>query len=376
MAKTKPTQARRAKKKDRSKTIDNNASPESLLAEATALLQTSEPAPALVKARKALAKLQPDPLNPSVAALPAVNLLGEISVELGDIDIAREYFELAATLDPDGTLPESAGGGSDKFMWLAQLSEDGGHDSVSWFEKGADALRQDIAALDATKDPVAVQNRTRRLAAALCSTAEVYMTDLSWEAEAESRCEALIAEAILVAPDDPPTLQTLANIRISQGRVDDAQKHLSQSLDLWRELEPQHPDIPDFPTRISLARLLMEAAMENDALSVLERLIAEDESSVEAWYLGGWCLKLLADKRQDDDHLVLLRSCRSWLRTSLRFFQQQDYEDHRLREHAEEVLSELVPILGEPTEEDEDDEDDEDEEEWEGIDSDEEMNGT
>jgi len=365
MAKTKPSHKR--KKDRRPKDTDSTAAPELLLTDAAALLQTGEPAPALVKARKALAKLQPDPLQPTLAALPALNLLGEISIELGDALIAREYFELAAELDPDGAIPESLGGGAEKFMWLAQLSEDGGHDSVTWFEKGADALRRDISRLGSSAD---TQEKSNRLAAALCATAEVFMTDLSWEADAEARCEALVSEAVLVAPDDPPTLQTLASVRLSQDRREDAQKHLTHSLSIWRSLEPEDPAVPDFPTRISLTRLLMEAEMEDEALEVLERLVGEDDSSVEAWYLGGWCLRLLADKRSPDPENTLLKSCRTWLRSCRRLFDLQEYEDDRLRDHADEILHELIPVLGEDTGEDDD------EEEWEGIESDDEMDGT
>lgn len=152
---------------------------------------------------------------------------------------------------------------------------------------------------------------------------------------------------------------------------------------MWLSLPPEHPDIPEFPTRISLARLLMEAEMEDKAMDILERLIREDDSSVEAWYLGGWCLNLFAQKRDagkattngtsvdSDEHSGTLTNSRKWLQQSLKLYVMMDYEDNRLREHAEELVAELNGKLGPPKEGEEEDEDD-----WEDAedeDRDEEM---
>ena len=188
----------------------------------------------------------------------------------------------AVALDEDGALDESVGGGPEKFLWLAQLSEDGGQDSVKWFERGAQSLRGQIQVLAdmparTAEQEAALEERKRKLAGTLCGVAEVYMTDLSWEADAEQRCEALVTEATLVAPALAETWQTVANVRISQQRMDDAKAALSRSMEIWRDLPPQHPDVPDFPTRISLARLLLEAEMRPESMEVLERLVGDDD---------------------------------------------------------------------------------------------------
>ena len=215
------------------------------------------------------------------------------------------------------------------------------------------------------------------------------LTITSWEADAESRCEALITEALLVGPHVPEVLQTLASIRISQLRLDDARAALSRSLELWKDMPPEDPIIPDFATRISLARLLMEVSMELEALGVLERLILEDDQSVEAWYLGGWCLNLLAEKKEapkdveeeaesevspeEKRHASLVAS-REWLKQSLTLYDLIQYEDEPIKEHATELVQEMNKELGEDMEDDEEGE--EGEEDWEDeikSDSDDEM---
>ncbi|KAA8648608.1 ACL4 family protein [Aspergillus tanneri] len=352
-----------------------NENPSKLLDQATILLQTGQPDGALALAQHALDNA---PAN-SPSHLSALNLVAEIYVELGDIDVAREHFLRAVELDPTGAIPESQGGGAEKFLWLAQLSELGGRDSVQWFEKGVSVLRHVIQQLEGDSSPqeaIELEGKKRKMANALCGVAEIYMTDLSWEEDAERRCESLITEALHVNPDAPEVLQTLASIRISQLRIDDARAALTKSLSLWKDLPPDSLTIPDFATRISLTRLLMEVSMELEALDVLERLILEDDQSVEAWYLGGWCLQLLADKQQapkdaevDDSaeskrHASLVAS-REWLKQSLALYDLIQYEDERLKEHATELVQEMNKELGEEMDEEDGEEGGEGEGDWE-----------
>ncbi|RAH72041.1 ACL4 family protein [Aspergillus aculeatinus CBS 121060] len=352
-----------------------NEDPTQLLDQATILIQTGQADAALQLAQQAL---DSSPAG-SPSYLSALIAVAEIYVELGDIDTARAHFLRAVEADPNGTIPESQGGGAEKFLWLAQLSEEGGKDSVQWFEKGVSSLRHAIQQLEQNpgpKEAAELLEKKRKMANALCAVAEIYMTDLSWEEDAENRCETLITEALLVEPNGPEVLQTLASIRISQLRTDDAKAALRRSLEIWKDLPPEDPSIPDFATRISLSRLLMEVALEFEALEVLERLILEDDQSIEAWYLGGWCLYLLAGKQQapaDDEEeadtpeakrLASLVASREWLKQGLALYEIQQYEDERLKEHALELVQEMNQELGEEIE-DEEAEGQEGEEGWE-----------
>jgi tetratricopeptide (TPR) repeat protein len=390
MAKTKPTTTKKSKKREKSalnrvvasptKNSTPPANPSVLLHQANSALQKGDIEDAVEPAQQALGLLDIE----SVDALPVLNLLGEIHVELGDIETARNYFLQAAAIDEDGALGEDVGGGAEKFLWLAQLSEEGGQDSVDWFEKGAMSLRIYIQALldrkklDAEAQAM-LEEKRRKLAVALCGVVEVYMTDLSWEEDAEQKCEALVTEATIVAPGFAEPWQTLANVRISQSRLEDARAALKRSLDLWKDLPPENTVVPDFPSRVSLARLLMEADMDSEAIEVLERLVGEDDSSVEVWYLGGWGLYIMGEKQKNgeakvengdgdgESWKVSWISSRQWLDHSLRLFEQQEYEDIRLGEHAKELLSTINAELGgetanEEKEEWEDEEDASDEE--------------
>ncbi|KAI0423622.1 TPR domain-containing protein [Xylaria sp. FL1042] len=355
-------------------------SPQVLVKAAEFQLQEGNVQDAATLAEKALEGSSPG----SDDALSALNFLGQINLELGDFETARAYLLRAVAIDEDGAKDESVGGGAEKFLSLAQLSEEGGHDSVGWFEKGAAALKARIQALENTKrrgkqgdEQAAVLDELRKkLAMTLCSVAEVFMTDLSWEEDAEQRCESLTTEATMVAPDFAETWQTLANVRISQSRFDDAKAALNRSLELWKILPPDDPSVPDFPSRVGLSRLLMEVEMEQDAIEVLERLVGEDDQSVEVWYLGGWSLYVTGEKQKEkkaeEDWKASWISSRVWLNQCLHLYKLQDYEDDRLGEHAKELLAAIGKELGEAPAGKEDEEE-EDDDGWEDEESDEEM---
>jgi len=354
-----------AKTKTQSKTGTKSQSaqtPEELYTLAATSVDQLDYAQALVHATSLLQAVDPDlacqkSTTPVPLALPALILLGEISIELGNDAEARGYFLLAIAGDPEGNLPDEAGGGAEKFLWLAQLSEDGGFDSVRWFEKGVAVMKRQIGELEKSKSAASeetlalLEEKRARVANALCSVAEIYMTDLSWEEDAEQRCESLITEALIFAPDSPGVLQTLASIRLSQVKVEEARSALRRSMAVWQDLDPDDDLVPDFPTRVSLARLLMEAELEDEAMVVLERLALEDDQSVEACYLGGWCLYLMAEKRDQAGHngnntgLDEVGSTRQaswkWLQNTIKLYDSQHYEDERIRQHTEELLESM-----------------------------------
>jgi hypothetical protein len=172
----------------------------------------------------------------------------------------------------------------------------------------------------------------------------------------------------MVAAEVAEPWQTLANVRISQVRMKDARAALRRSLDLWKDLPPEDEMVPDFPTRVSLARLLLETEMEEEAIEVLERLVSEDDSSVEVWYLGGWGLYIMGEKQKSDAgrkeggadgeiYKISWISSRHWLNHSMRLFEMQDYEDVPLGEHARELIAILDQDLGGRAIDGDDDED-------------------
>ena len=73
----------------------------------------------------------------------------------------------------------------------------------------------------------------------------------------------------------------------------------------------------------------------------------------------------------------LLRASRDWLENCLKLYAMLEYEDERLKDHADEILKELNDVLGPSTgEDDEEWEDAGDDEGQDDDDDDEDMDGT
>jgi tetratricopeptide (TPR) repeat protein len=362
---------------------------EELLTQAAELLEQSQAELALPLAEEALRRLEEERQHEQndidtllrlsaegKATLPEVlSLEGEIQLAVGNVEGARRSFTKATQMDENGALVSAQ-----PWLWLAQLCEEGGRESIAHFEKATEVLRNQIEVLEdeearAVENNDLVLNKKRsELADALAAMAEVYMTDLSWEEDAESRCENFITEAVAVCPDSLSAgiLQTLASIRISQERIDDARQALKRSMEIWKDipLDVESDSRPDFATRVSLSRLLMEIEAEPEALTVLEGLIKEDDQSVECWYLGGWCQMLISQKAGADTETLQKsqEQAKTWLDNCLRLYRVQLYEDERLRDHAAELVQQLNKALGVEDQMEDDDawEDEEDAEDEDG----------
>lgn len=76
--------------------------------------------------------------------------------------------------------------GADKYLYMAQLHE--GRESLGYYEKGLELLQKQLsdAPDGAEGGEVALK---QRLCMAHCSVAELFLTDLCYEEDAESRCQ-------------------------------------------------------------------------------------------------------------------------------------------------------------------------------------------
>lgn len=153
---------------------DPEESLESLISTVSGLLRNDCSPPAALSVVERALKLSP-------TSLPALELAAEIYVELGDVSTARSYFEKAVRVDPDGMHEDAGGSGPEKFLWLAQLCENGGAEAVAWYERGVKVLRAWITEYESTRRKMEMleeRGLKGKLCSALCGMAEIYMTDL------------------------------------------------------------------------------------------------------------------------------------------------------------------------------------------------------
>ena len=97
------------------------------------------------------------------------------------------------------------------WMYLAQMIS--GKESLTSFTNGIRLMKEQIVKCDEeTKYNILVNQITKGLVA----SAELYLTDLCYEDNAESECERLLNEALSMKPNGVEALQSFASMRISQ----------------------------------------------------------------------------------------------------------------------------------------------------------------
>ncbi|EAU85476.1 hypothetical protein CC1G_06377 [Coprinopsis cinerea okayama7 len=370
MGRTKPKKKGRSKAETASTVetpISSNNPPttEALLKKAQELIVQCDYELALKFAKRIL---EQDATN-----VEAKEMLGVSLLETGEIDEARKVFESLIPPNPGAPAvpPPSA------HLYLAQLSEEDPRLALQHFNSAVNILLAQLKGKEPastgipSEDEIEMKSNVVR---ALVGQVELWMDpryDLCFEPEAEKTCEDLLNLALQTDPDNPEALQTLASVRMSQQRPDDAKQILEKAWGLWKDLDLDDPRIPPIPNRLSLVKLFIELALYAPALLVLHGIMSSDDQDVEAWYLEGWCFYLMSEKAEEEggsyDGLTwqeLAKDARDCLETCRVLHRNQDHPDKPIIDHCEELVAKLdsMGIKPSPIEDA-----DEGGEEWEDI---------
>ena len=235
----------------------------------------------------------------------------EAKVSISDPDGARADFQRAfemfredqqrqsrsnaniATITDPVTLERMAS----LLMYIGQLS--GGIEALESYKEGIQLLEQSLAIQKEEQqqqqqliEETAVQEVRKQLAAACSSAAELYLTDLCYEDNAEQECEAMVHRALECNTKSLDALQTAASLRLSQCRGIEAVTYIQQCFaqiqapcealsrlvgirqQSQRDQEQQHDEamelteeeaaeqaaLPGFEFRCQTAKLLLECA--------------------------------------------------------------------------------------------------------------------
>jgi tetratricopeptide (TPR) repeat protein len=247
----------------------------------------------------------------------SLDALGEALVEMGEFEDARQCFEKSVQIAPNES--------GTKWMFLGQLL--GGKQALQSYERGIQLLEKE---LDSTMEQDDNQNNggvgkmmmmgivqnnsniiremhKKQLVQAQIAVAELFMSDLCMEPEAESRCETALAVARELDPNGVQPLQVTASMRISQHRVNEAIEIMNRvaamvissslsspptsgMMDNPMEMLPAfaHDELP-YDFRVQTCRLLVELGLFEQALTILECLVQEDDEMAEVWMLLGIC---------------------------------------------------------------------------------------
>ena len=206
--------------------------------------------------------------------IDALQLYASTLIEQGQVDQAREVLKKAVTVSPNE--------GFEKFLALAQITS--GKEALNYYSEAARILKEKLPSVTEEGE---VKEMTRQLSNIYCSAAELYLTDLCDEDNAETECESLVQEAIKVDVTNPEGYRVQADLLLVQGRQEDAIKSIRTCLTFWEALDFDDLMFPLYDQRIAMAKVLIEVNLFEDAIRVLEGLLEEDEDVIDTWYLMG-----------------------------------------------------------------------------------------
>lgn len=325
----------------------------------------------------------------------ALETSGSLCLEVGNLDGAKHCLGRAITLQPEE--------GYSKYLSMAQLLE--GKESLQCYLKGIELIQLSITNLQQTKtnenttwkqtgksddtnevemttevnkpeegnskekseereneppssssssfsaEPQSVKSTLiRQMSSAFCSVAELYMTDLCDEEDAENQCHSNISKAIETDQSNPEAYQNMASFLLVKQDTEQAKIYITKSLELWLPkykavdegeaaegtFDPVEVCPISYPTRLAAARILIEVESHDHAVEVLEGLVEEDDTVVDTWYLMGWSSYLRGEEHKDNARYLLHRA--------MQVHETTPSNDEQLIEHLEELLTELGPL--------------------------------
>ena len=269
-----------------------------------------------------------------------VNALATLEPEL-----AIDFLKRALTMDPDNVsymdvyseaciqLGESAEAlamltkatntnDNSYYRWLtlAQLQE--GVESLLSFQKGISIMVSKLEDMSTVNEHEAKKLHIQ-ISQAYASVADLYMTDLCFEEDAETLCEESIKSAITYDPLGLDAHQSMANLRLSQKNNVEAHRIIGEVYNRTMDLRKKHQErgiiqelmrspneinenttdnggqcgddfeVPSAQFSVQTAKMLIECSNnESDdyssrAICLLSDLLNDDDENIEIWYLIG-----------------------------------------------------------------------------------------
>ena len=230
---------------------------------------------------KAKEVLERDVLSVQPDNTDALQLYAAVCIELAIVTPAIEALNRVILLNPQ--LPEP-------YLALAQLSD--GLEALGFYVRGVDLFKH--------KENLSPDDKTQ-MSSAMCAVAELYMTDLCDDPEAEAKCRAALDSARVICESNPEIYKVQCDLMLVLGQVDEANLAMADCLAKWADAEAQGKRM-SFDFRLSVAKLLIEMQQFERGEMILEGLIEEDDEAVLPWYLlGVSCVQRLDSGCEDPD---------------------------------------------------------------------------
>ncbi|XP_067119358.1 uncharacterized protein [Centruroides vittatus] len=220
--------------------------------------------------------------------LEALDSLAELLIETREFDQAHDLLLKIVKLRPDG--------GYGSYFMLAQISE--GEESLHYYKRGIQILETLLCDEGQSTEVKNHEILRKDLTEAYCSIAEIYMTDLCDDDDAEEQCRFHINKSLECGPEFPESHQCLASFLLILQKKEESKEAATKSLSFWlpqyraaregrTDNSDNEPFLVNYDFRINTCKILIELEMYDEASEILDGLIEENDSVPETWYLLG-----------------------------------------------------------------------------------------
>ncbi|KAF8819653.1 tetratricopeptide repeat-containing protein [Cardiosporidium cionae] len=216
------------------------------------------------------------PENPDILAA-----YGEFHCEAGDAIRAVELLQKSIDVEPNKNAA--------RYFYLGQLQS--GKDACPTFKKGIQIIHAEIK--NETTD---LDFAKKQLSSAYCALAELYMTDLCDESNAEEECIKYFEAALKENENSVEAHHCKALYNKVIGDLDVALEEAKKCLALLKSIE--RGSIPSIEIRTNLSRTLIDLNETTSAISLLESCLAEDEEDMQVWYVLS-CAHMITGNLED-----------------------------------------------------------------------------
>jgi len=210
------------------------------------------------------------------------NLFAQAQNQNGDFEQAKQAYERCVKINPEAC--------PDALLSLAQFYQ--GKNAEELYQRAIIVM---VQMLEAQPE----ENMRRCVSDAYVAVAELYMTDLCDEENAEAQVQKSIASAKEHWSENISAILTEAQYFIIIGKFEKSKQLLRQAIDFMGE-----PDVlSEFDDYFRLVRLCLEIGDAETALGVVEGLIRARDDLAEAWALGAFGLFQLEKMDEGKDFL-------------------------------------------------------------------------
>jgi tetratricopeptide (TPR) repeat protein len=204
-----------------------------------------------------------------------LDMLGGIYVDNADPGRAVAAFKKSIQLAPTQNY--------EKYMQMGQLM--GGTEALSYFSQGLQLLH---TLKQQKKNEQDVTEINKSIASGCCAIAELYMTDLCFEPNAEQECErALLLGFKEDSNNNLQLLQTMASFRLCQQKEQEARDLMSKVVEQLLDNTTSDYNKPLYDFRMNTVKICIELKQIEHAEKLLEQLITEYDQVTDVWYLYG-----------------------------------------------------------------------------------------